>query len=300
LNKSALSHLLASETSEEFNQHWDFIAEHFDLLFQAPEHVAPLRQSILELAVRGKLTRREAGDESAGELLKQIAVEKEELRNEGKISNGEDLEPIKESEIPFQLPNGWEWARLEELCSLIVDIAHQMPKSVDDGVKFISAKDLLDDGTINFERNIKLISEEDFENLAKRVRPQRGDIIYSRIGARLGKARIVNTDEKFMVSYSCCVIRPLLFDLEYLNFYLDSGIVLDQAQGHTKSIGVPDLGMKKIKSFLIAVPPLQEQQRIVARANELKRLCDALEARLQSAEEERGRLVAAVMSTVGG
>ena len=58
--------------------------------------------------------------------------------------------------------------------------------------------------------------------------------------------------------------------------------------------------LKKIKSFLIAVPPLQEQQRIVTRANELKKLCDALEARLQSAEEERGRLVAAVMSTVGG
>ena len=71
LNQSALSHLLASETPEEFNQHWTFIAEHFDLLFQAPEHVVPLRQSILELAVRGKLTRREAGDESAKELLKR-------------------------------------------------------------------------------------------------------------------------------------------------------------------------------------------------------------------------------------
>ena len=80
LNKSALSHLLASETPEEFNQHWDFIAEHFDLLFQTPEHVAPLRQSILELAVRGKLTRREAGDESAKELLKRISEEKAQNR----------------------------------------------------------------------------------------------------------------------------------------------------------------------------------------------------------------------------
>ncbi len=70
LNKSALSHLLASETPlGEFNQHWHFIAEHFDLLFQMPEHVAPLRQSILELAVRGKLTRREAGDEFRGGVV---------------------------------------------------------------------------------------------------------------------------------------------------------------------------------------------------------------------------------------
>ena len=61
LNESALARLLASETQEEFNERWGFIAEHFDLLTSAPEHIAPLRQSILELAVRGKLTRREGG-----------------------------------------------------------------------------------------------------------------------------------------------------------------------------------------------------------------------------------------------
>ena len=84
-----------------------------------------------------------------------------------------------------------------------------------------------------------------------------------------------------------------------LNFYLDSGIVLNQAQDHTKSIGVPDLGMKKIKSFLIAVPPLHEQRVIVTRANQLRKWCDALEAQLKSAEEVRGRLVESVLSQVG-
>ena len=77
LNESALARLLASETPEEFNERWGFVAEHFDLLTSAPEHIAPLRQSILELAVRGKLTRREAGDESAKELLKRIKEEKQ-------------------------------------------------------------------------------------------------------------------------------------------------------------------------------------------------------------------------------
>src|SRR6185295_17280535 len=105
-----------------------------------------------------------------------------------------------------------------------MDIAHNMPKTTDTGVKFISAKDLLDDGTINFEYGVKRISEEDFGSLSKRIAPRRGDIIYSRIGV-IGKARIVKTDERFVVSYSCCVIRPILVDVEYLNYYLDSGIV---------------------------------------------------------------------------
>ena len=104
LNKSALAHLLASKTPEEFNEHWAFIAENFDLLFQAPEHVAPLRQSILELAVRGKLTRREEEDEPAKELLKRI---KEENGDNEKPSK-----PVDENEKLFELPNGWEWARL--------------------------------------------------------------------------------------------------------------------------------------------------------------------------------------------
>ena len=217
LNKSALARLLASETPDEFNERWGFVAEHFDLLTSAPNHIAPLRQSILELAVRGKLTRRDAGDKSAKDLLQQIKEEKTKLVEEGKLKKEPPPPPVEEDELPFELPSGWEWARLDDICSLVADIAHKMPKSVDQGIKFISAKDLLNDGTINFEQNIKLISEEDFENLARRLIPRRGDIIYSRIGARLGKARIVNTDEKFMISYSCCLVRPLLFDVEYLN-----------------------------------------------------------------------------------
>ena len=85
LNESALARLLASETPEEFNERWGFVAEHFDLLTSAPEHIAPLRQSILELAVRGKLTRREAGDESAKELLKtNLRKRKQNLKKKKK------------------------------------------------------------------------------------------------------------------------------------------------------------------------------------------------------------------------
>ena len=160
------------------------------------------------------------------------------------------------------MPEGWEWCRLTSICSLISDIDHKMPKAVDDGVLFLSAKDLLNDGTINYSDNIKMISEEDFLRLSKKALPQKNDIIYSRIGACLGKARVVTKDILFLVSYSCCIIRPVVIDSIFLATILDGNFVLDQAKKGTQSVGVPDLGMASIKQFLVPIPPLAEQQRI--------------------------------------
>ena len=137
-----------------------------------------------------------------------------------------------------------------------------MPKAVNNGVLFLSAKDLLNDGTINFTVDVKMISEEDFLRLSRKALPQKNDIIYSRIGACLGKARVVTRDIRFLVSYSCCTIRPVIIDSTFLASILDGNFVLDQAKKETQSVGVPDLGMASIKQFLIPIPPLVEQQRI--------------------------------------
>ena len=167
-----------------------------------------------------------------------------------------------QDEIPFEVPEGWEWSRLTAICSLISDIDHKMPKAVDDGVLFLSAKDLLNDGTINYSNDVKRISEEDFLRLSRKALPQKNDIIYSRIGACLGKARVVTKEIRFLVSYSCCTIRPLIIDSIFLASILDGNFVLDQAKKGTQSVGVPDLGMASIKQFLIPIPPFVEQQRI--------------------------------------
>ena len=167
-----------------------------------------------------------------------------------------------EDELPFELPDGWEWSRLASICSLISDIDHKMPKAVDNGVLFLSAKDLLNDGTINYTDDVKMISEEDFLRLSRKALPQKNDIIYSRIGACLGKARVVTKDIRFIVSYSCCTIRPVIIDSTFLASILDGDFVLNQAKEGTQSVGVPDLGMASIKQFLIPIPPLIEQQRI--------------------------------------
>ena len=148
-----------------------------------------------------------------------------------------------------------------------------MPKSVpaDEGVLFLSAKDLLDDGTINYTQNVKYISRADFERLSRKALPQKNDIIYSRIGAALGKARLVETSKEFLVSYSCCVVRPLLVYPPYIRYYLESPQILLHSIKARQSIGVPDLGMGEIKKYLVALPPYNEQIRIV---NQLEVLLD--------------------------
>lgn len=166
---------------------------------------------------------------------------------------------------PVTNPKGWEVRELEELCFSISDIDHKMPKSVESGVPFISAKDLLDDGTIQFQ-DVKEISKADFEKLSRKGKPHRGDIIYSRIGARLGKARLVNVDFEFLASYSCCTIKPDsdLIDRQFLCNLLDSPYILRQAHGGVRAIAVPDLGLGMIKAFKIITPPLDLQRQFAA------------------------------------
>ncbi len=252
-----------------------------------------LKKSILQEAVQGKLVPQNPDDEPASALLERIRAEKEQLIKAGKIKRDKhesiifrrdnshyekrgSEELCIDDDIPFDIPDNWMWTRLQNICSLIGDIDHNMPKSVpaDEGVLFLSAKDLLDDGTINFTQNVKYISRADFERLSRKAFPQKHDIIYSRIGAALGKARLVETDREFLVSYSCCVVRPLLVYPQYIRYYLESPQILLHSIKARQSIGVPDLGMGEIKKYLVALPPYNEQVRIVEQLEVLLGRCN--------------------------
>lgn len=239
---------------------------------------ADMQKSILQMAIQGKLVEQRLEEGTGEELYRQIQAEKQALIKAGKIKREKPLPEITEDEIPFEIPEGWKWCRLLDLCSLIGDIDHNMPKSVDKnhGVLFLSAKDLLDDGSINYIDNVKYISNEDYDRLSRKVKPQLGDIVYSRIGACLGKARTVKSEVKFLVSYSCCIIRSIQIDVDYLRYYLESPIILAHSVKARQSIGVPDLGMGEIKKYFIALPPLAEQKRIVERLEELLPVCERL------------------------
>ncbi|RVU29319.1 restriction endonuclease subunit S [Neptunomonas marina] len=213
--------------------------------------------------------------------------------------------PMKNSGVEWfgSIPKSWQLKRLIWITTTINDINHEMPKATDEGVLFLSAKDLLNDGTLNFEKDVKKISNTDYNRLSKKIKPRRNDIIYSRIGAALGKSRLVETDIKFLVSYSCCVIRPI-FELvlpKYLNLVLDTDLVLTEAKIKTNGIGVPDLGLKEIGRFPIPLPPIDEQKDILSYLEtKLKKMDRLISKSVKSVDLMKERRVALISAAVTG
>ena len=239
--------------------------------------IKKLRELILELAVRGQLVPQNPDDEPASRLLEKIAAEKARLIKDGKLKKQEPLPPITDDEKPFELPKGWEWCRWNEVAKKIGDIDHKMPEEVTDGIPYVSPRDFYPKNRIDFD-SAKKISKIDFDRLAEKIQPQRGDIIFPRYGT-IGENMLVETDIDFLASYSCCVIKTMR---EYIapkyQFILSiSNFVKNQSKKAENKTTQANVGIKSIQCFVMPIPPEAEQHRIVAKINELMSLCDALE-----------------------
>jgi type I restriction enzyme S subunit len=220
-------------------------------------NVLSFRQSILKYAFEGRLT---TGWRSA--QLRKIQ-DPSTLFNEAEQFRESDQKVHTTFDADLdELPSGWVWTRLGNVAS-VMDVDHKMPKSAPDGLLFISPKDFVQSEEIDFE-HAKRISKEDFERLSRKCKPQFGDIVYSRIGARLGRARKVPKDIEFQISYSLCLVRPQssLQRADFLYWLMKSPLVYKQARARIRSVGVPDLGLGEIRNFLVPLPPLEEQSVI--------------------------------------
>lgn len=236
-----------------------------------------LRKSILQQAIQGKLTEREPADEPASELLKRIRAEKERLIKEGKIKKEKPLPPITEDEMPFEIPENWGWVRLSDVCN-ISDGTHQTPHYVEHGVPFISAQNVK---PYRFIPEIhRDVSEQDYLEYNKVVAPAMGDILMTRVGAGIGEAAIIDQDFAFSIYVSLTLIKRYGSELnmEYLLHVLNSpqGRKLAQKKTLGKGASQGNLNLIFIREFVLPIPPLAEQQRIVDRVNELLAVCDEL------------------------
>lgn len=297
LNESALERLLASETQDEFNERWGFVAEHFDLLTSAPEHIAPLRQSILELAVRGKLTRREAGDGKIDDYLREIELERSRFSEENEFKKDKPLPSIQEDEIRFEIPENWKWVRLNDICVKITDGFHETPIPTETGYPYVLATHVKSNG-IDFN-NCFYVSEVDHKRLFAKATPRKGDVLVVSIGAGSATPAMIEVDFEFSFKNVAILNKASNIDTKYLFYYLLAikQSVFDEI---TRGGAQPYLSLKMLKNLVFPLAPLAEQERIVKRVEALLGWCDALEAQLMSAEEERGRLVESVLSQVGG
>lgn len=296
LVETLLGTLTDSQNAEELAENWARISEHFDTLFTTEASVDALKQTILQLAVMGKLVPQDPNDEPASELLKRIAQEKAQLVKEGKIKKQKPLPPISDEEKPFELPEGWEWCYLQDVTNLITDGKHGDCLNHDNsGYYFLSAKDIKD-GKLSYE-HARQIDKSQFEEVHQRTDLKEGDICLVNTGATIGKLALVENAElarRTTFQKSVAIIkptRPYILNL-YLYLYLES-----QSESLKKKSGgsaINNLLLGDLKKKLLSIPPLNEQQKIVDNVRLLESTLNIIKVKLQSAQQTQLHLADAL------
>ena len=181
---------------------------------------------------------------------------------------------------PVSNPKGVKVVRLADVATRITDGVHQKPNYTESGVPFISVKDITT-GKLIFDQ-CKFISVDDHERFTKRCKPERLDILYTKVGATYGRPAIVETDREFSLYVSVCIIKPRkdLIDPHFLNAAMGTSAVKNQADRRIKGIGVPDLHLDQIQNFLIPLPSMSQQQEFARRVGAVEKLKQAQRAAL--------------------
>jgi len=284
---------------------WNFIQQHFGELYTVNANVAELRKAILQLAVMGRLVPQNPDDPPASELLKEIKAEKQRLVKAGKIKKPKPLPPIKPEEVPFELPQGWEWVRLGDV-SLSNDSGWS-PQCLREkrsngqwGVLKVSAVTW---GKFNPDENKALPSD-------KEPRPEcevkAGDFLLSRANTDELVARSViveETPEKLMMSDKIVRFRlPKSMNSHFINIVngteFSRSYYITNASGTSSSM--KNVSRQVMAELPIPLPSLPEQHRIVARFDQLMALCNTLEQQIDVATVKQSEMLNAVMARVGG
>ncbi|WP_107947343.1 restriction endonuclease subunit S [Shewanella baltica] len=287
--------------TNRFDKDWQRVAEHFDTLFTTSASIDTLKQTILQLAVMGKLVKQDPNDEPAAKLLERIAKEKAQLIKEGKIKKQKPLPAITDEEKPFELPNGWEWVRFDD--TTLSSSAGWSPQCIPTprvgdswGVLKVSAVTW---GQFNPEENKELPSHLEPRHEHE---VQSGDFLISRANTAelVAKAVVVPDLAPKNLMMSDKIIRFKLHESvngEYLNLMNNSQVSRDyynRVAGGTSS-SMKNVSREQIRNLVVALPPQEEQQRIVAKVDELMALCDQLKARLADAQTTQLHLTDAIV-----
>ncbi len=270
-----LDTLTNSADADELMQNWARISEHFDTLFTTEESIDQLKQTILQLAVMGKLVPQDPSDEPAAELLKRIAEEKAQLVKDKKIKKQKALPPIAEDETPFELPNGWEWCRLGQIG---YDLGGGTPsksnsKYWDGEIPWVSPKDM----KVDFiESAIDTVTEKAIKETTIKLIPKnsllmvvRGMILaHSFPVALTNKDVVINQDMKALVFSN--------IDPHYLLTVMKATKTTFTDLVDRSSHGTCKLISEKLWNVTLAIPPLNEQKKINMMLEQIMDICEQL------------------------
>lgn len=236
-----------------------------------------MRAKILDLAIRGKLTDQRQEDGNARDLLKAIQAEKERLIKEKKIKKEKPLPDIAEDEKPFDIPDNWEWVRLRDISSKIVDGTHHSPPNQTTGAyMYVTAKNIKSDG-VHLD-NITYVSENIHKEIYSRCNPEMGDILYIKDGATTGIVTINNIKQEYSLLSSVALIKT--FDAiynPYIVYALRNPVFYGSVRDKMTGTGITRITLRVLSTLLIPLPPLAEQRRIADKVSALFAQLDVID-----------------------
>ncbi len=292
LVETLLGTLTDSQNAEELAENWARISEHFDTLFTTEASVDALKQTILQLAVMGKLVPQDPNDEPASELLKRIAQEKAQLVKEGKIKKQKPLPPISDEEKPFELPDGWEWCRLNDLFSFITDGDHQAPPKSDTGIPFLVIGNL-NKGIVSFDE-CKYVPIDYYERLDWSRKPCQGDVLYTVTGS-YGIPIIVDNNEPFCVQRHVAILKSCSnTPITYLRYLFLSKYSYAYAEKIATGIAQKTVPLTGLRLMPIPVPQHRTLLNIINLIKLVDAMSESLKIGIQSAQQNQLHLADAL------
>jgi type I restriction enzyme S subunit len=231
-----------------------------------------MKKSILQYAIQGKLVEQRPEEGTGEELYRQIQTEKQRLIKEGKIKKEKPLPKITEDELPFDIPESWKWCRLSDVID-VRDGTHDSPKYVPVGIPLVTSKNLVN-GIIDYG-NVKYITQEDADKINVRSMVDDDDILFAMIGS-IGNPVLVKKDREFCIKNMALFKRFANTDISmryvYWFLFYDQYKLKKEASGGVQSF----ISLSRFREYLIPLPPVAEQNRIVAKLEEILPLCERL------------------------
>ena len=296
LLSTLLGTLTASATPEELADNWQRVAQHFDLLLDRPQAIDALEQTLLQLAVRGLLVPQDPTDEPASVLLQKIRAEKDRLIAAGQIKKDKPLPPITDEEKPFELPLGWEWVRVGQIS---IRVQYGVTASADhtqSEPKFVRITDIQND-QVNWDivPGMQGVTKDFSDHYL-----EPGDLLIARTGGTIGKSFLVSSVQfnAVFASYLIRISPAPSSNPSYLKIFASSDHYWQQLYAKSMGTGQPNVNGTALSELTLPLPSLAEQSRIVARVEELMRLCADLRQRLAEREVVQARLAEALVQQV--
>ncbi|HCQ50237.1 MAG TPA: restriction endonuclease subunit S [Achromobacter sp.] len=263
------------------NEHTaELLEKHFDTAFAAPDGIKKLRELILTLAMQGKLVPQDPNEQPAGELLREIEIEKQRLVKEGKIKKPKPWPSVTEQEKPYALPKEWKWVRFGEIAQ------HNSGKTLDGGRntglprKYITTSNVYwGKFQLNKVREM-LIREDELDKCSAR----KGDLLICE-GGEAGRAAVWELPEE--ICFQNHVHRARLYkdvDPYFAYRFFEKINASGEINNYRKGVGISNMSSKALASIAFPLPPKLEQHRIVAKIDELMARCDELEG-LRTAQQ---------------